>query len=1282
MTFFVQNALGPAGAGGILARQDSNTGLLSGGVVTLNTVTSVDISAGSGQVTDYTDPTNVVFKTVSWPAQTNVAITTLATDGLTEIGFDVNAAIVQFKAENEPANNSKINIIVGFVAHSSGSISVVGTTPGLLAYGGKTNFNDFFTNVIGPANVTGNIYGPNGVNLSLDVQGGIAYMQSANFRTDFVNPDLVTFASGSVITFARSFRQADPVNAIQVDAITTLVDPTRFDDGSGTLQTVPATEWTVQRIYTTRNGLHAVAFGQETFTTQADAVIGIGNTVQEKEPQPDALLRGFLVVIQSATDLSNAAQAEFRDATSFRIGGQAGATGGAPGVTTPGAPDTSIQFNNAGIFGGDADLTYNSTTNNIALNGTLNGLEINEFANVNFRIGNSLGALTSGTDNIIVGEGSGNAITTGPDNTVFGHNSATALNTGDNNIVVGNDSLNAATGSIRNVTIGTGTAALFTGNDSIFIGSQNSTQATAGNDLIMIGVEAGPSNAATTGSNSVGIGSFALSNMTASSNSVAIGARAFEDLTTGVDNVAVGSSSGASLTSGAGCVFIGNNTAGTATVGNDNLIIGSNSASSLTIGSNNIIIGSNTDIPSGTISNWLSIRGGLVGDTTLGCFAFGNSLTSVNSFVSLALEQTDKAFLPNRLTTTQRDALTAVAGMTLYNSTLNELETYNGTSWAITGDNPGAPDTSIQFNNGGAFGGDADLTYNSTTNTLTLNGNINGVELNEFATDNIRVGTGLGSISTGDNNVVVGNGAGLAITTGSNNSLFGNNAGVAIDIGNSNTIFGAFAGDALVSGNTNTLYGANSGGGLTTGSLNIYIGNEAADDATTGSGNIVIGNTISIPGIADSNRFNLADIIRGDLSAFSFGDPLLVFETASVLLESKNGDNDTPQDGGIMRTRSGKGANRTTGNMNGANGGQLQLTGGDGGTGGPSGGFGGAGSAVILQSGIGGATSAATGTGGVGGTLDLFSGQGGGGPTVGTNAGAGGAILVTAGSGGSVQTSGSGSLGASGGNITFNPGDASNTSSESASPAGNGGNFTINMGSAGNGATDNVTGGNAGDFIIVGRPGGNGFGTGDPGTGSDISLTSGKGGTPGASSATNVGGGTITVTSGAGGDGNATATGGAGGNIAIDTGIGGADGGAGAGAGGTVLIGTQNATEVEIGDQVNTNNIILEANDILIANGAFAVNRKATAGNTVTTDETIIGVTNTAAARTVTIQTAFFSEGKLLIIKDESGGAGTNNITIDTQGAETIDGAASVAITVNFGVARIYMATASTAFLF
>ena len=61
----------------------------------------------------------------------------------------------------------------------------------------------------------------------------------------------------------------------------------------------------------------------------------------------------------------------------------------------------------------------------------------------------------------------------------------------------------------------------------------------------------------------------------------------------------------------------------------------------------------------------------------------------------------------------------------------------------------------------------------------------------------------------------------------------------------------------------------------------------------------------------------------------------------------------------------------------------------------------------------------------------------------------------------------------------------------------------------------------------------------------------------------------------------------------------------------------------------------------------------------------VIGV-NRAGAVTITLPSAEVRKGRVYTIKDESGAASSNNITLDTEGAETIDGSATDVINVNY----------------
>jgi len=87
------------------------------------------------------------------------------------------------------------------------------------------------------------------------------------------------------------------------------------------------------------------------------------------------------------------------------------------------------------------------------------------------------------------------------------------------------------------------------------------------------------------------------------------------------------------------------------------------------------------------------------------------------------------------------------------------------------------------------------------------------------------------------------------------------------------------------------------------------------------------------------------------------------------------------------------------------------------------------------------------------------------------------------------------------------------------------------------------------------------------------------------------------------------------------------------------------------------------------------VGRSPQAGNytIVAADPLYIGVTSTAAPRTITLPAASaVTAGRTYVVKDESGAAGTNNITVARAGADTIDGATSKVINTNYGSVMLY----------
>lgn len=99
----------------------------------------------------------------------------------------------------------------------------------------------------------------------------------------------------------------------------------------------------------------------------------------------------------------------------------------------------------------------------------------------------------------------------------------------------------------------------------------------------------------------------------------------------------------------------------------------------------------------------------------------------------------------------------------------------------------------------------------------------------------------------------------------------------------------------------------------------------------------------------------------------------------------------------------------------------------------------------------------------------------------------------------------------------------------------------------------------------------------------------------------------------------------------------------------------------------------LQLADLYINGGLRAKRSTVNDGNyNATSANLIIAYTALTAQRTVNLPAANTMTGRILIIKDEAGTAGTNNIVLDPNGAELIDGASTKSINTNYGSLTIY----------
>ena len=79
-----------------------------------------------------------------------------------------------------------------------------------------------------------------------------------------------------------------------------------------------------------------------------------------------------------------------------------------------------------------------------------------------------------------------------------------------------------------------------------------------------------------------------------------------------------------------------------------------------------------------------------------------------------------------------------------------------------------------------------------------------------------------------------------------------------------------------------------------------------------------------------------------------------------------------------------------------------------------------------------------------------------------------------------------------------------------------------------------------------------------------------------------------------------------------------------------------------------------------------------TANYTAKESDYIIAVDTSGGAVTITLPTSALKAGKVYIIDDKGGNAGSNNITVATEGSEKIDGAASATISTNYASLALY----------
>lgn len=313
------------GISGYIYASSLATGLLYGGILSINSGNSAafDITAGKGQIhasgSTYTAEPAPTLQFVTWPAQTGITLQYLATNDTTWIYVD-GAGTVQQRTEYYTDTQLEENIIIGQLIHPSRTFINLARTNPNVAYATDKQYEQFIRS-FGPIKVSGHTIQPNGANLKLNRTSGTAFSLGRNWINDTDNPSVVSDGSYNDCIFFRYYRGATAGTFITVPN-QTAIDPTKYDDGTGTLATVPGGKYTIQRLFYYPNtpSLLGVYYGRAEYTSLADAAANINfeNFTEIENTRTNAIFAGYLLIKSGCTDITNTSDALILQAGNFR----------------------------------------------------------------------------------------------------------------------------------------------------------------------------------------------------------------------------------------------------------------------------------------------------------------------------------------------------------------------------------------------------------------------------------------------------------------------------------------------------------------------------------------------------------------------------------------------------------------------------------------------------------------------------------------------------------------------------------------------------------------------------------------------------------------------------------------------------------------------------------------------------------------------------------------------------------------------------------------------------
>ena len=307
------------------------SGLIYGGVVTFSG-TDLYVSPGGGLVVNYnaeTGSANAVSPTqVKWGPITSSA-TFLTSSQYSHLYIDENGDLQQ-QIEDFTTQQYLEKIPLGTLGHLTNAYIDAFGEEKQTTYAGPAQANQFIR-AFGPLKQQGYDLSPITSSLGFNAASGITYKLGGFYSKDPNNPSVydtpALTSTGKVVRVYQS--GSEFVGDINAGNFYDTIDPTKYDNGSGTLVNISGSTTTVQRVFVgPTSERFYVYYGQDTYDSVATALQNL-TTEQFTESlttSKSLTFIGYLVVKADTTDLSDESSANIINAGLFR--NTAGSSGG------------------------------------------------------------------------------------------------------------------------------------------------------------------------------------------------------------------------------------------------------------------------------------------------------------------------------------------------------------------------------------------------------------------------------------------------------------------------------------------------------------------------------------------------------------------------------------------------------------------------------------------------------------------------------------------------------------------------------------------------------------------------------------------------------------------------------------------------------------------------------------------------------------------------------------------------------------------------------------------